>query len=205
MLRLVVTAALPLWVALAPIADAAEPSGRIWDPDLKRYLTEEEIGKVEVYLTEEQALKLLFPKSQNIRPEELRLTPEQKTQIQERIGWKFPEESFRAFKAETNGKIDGYAVIQETIGKHRPITYLVGVTPDGKVSDVEILVYRESKGSEVRRKRFNSQYEGKTVLDPIRINKDIINITGATMSVRSVSAGVKRALVLIDQFYLTPR
>jgi len=81
MLRLVVTAALPLWVALAPIADAAEPSNRIWDPDLKRYLTEEEIGKVEVYLTEEQALKLLFPKSQNIRPEELRLTPEQKARF----------------------------------------------------------------------------------------------------------------------------
>src|SRR5437867_3928415 len=113
MLRLVVTAALPLWVALAPIADAAEPSNRIWDPDLKRYLTGEDIGKV--------------------------------------------------------------------------------------------LVYRESKGSEVRMKRFNSQYEGKTVLDPIRINKDIINITGATMSVRSVSAGVKRALVLIDEFYLKPR
>src|SRR2546426_8892367 len=95
---------------------------------------------------------------------------------------------FRAFKAETNGKIDGYAVIQETIGKHRPITYLVGVTPDGKVSDIEVLVYRESKGSEVRMKRFNSHYEGKTVLEPIRINKDIINITGATVSVRSVSA-----------------
>ncbi|TLY24715.1 MAG: FMN-binding protein [Nitrospirae bacterium] len=205
LLRLVLTVALPLWVILAPIANASEPSHRIWDPDLKRYLTEEEIGKVEVYLTEEQALKLLFPKSQNIKVEELRLTLEQKGRIQERIGWKFPEESFRAFKAETNGKIDGYAVLQETIGKHRPITYLVGVTSDGKVSDVEILVYRESKGSEVRRKRFNSQYEGKTVLDPIRINKDIINITGATMSVRSVSAGVKRALVLIDEFYRKPR
>src|SRR3989475_6774427 len=205
MLRLVVAAALPLWVILAPIVDAAETGGRIWDPDLKRYLTEEELGKVEVYLTEEQALKLLFPKSNNIKAEELRLTPEQKARIQERIGWKFPEESFRAFKAETNGKVDAYAVLQETIGKHRLITYLVGVTPDGKVSDVEILVYRESKGSEVRTKRFNSQYEGKTVLDPIRINKDIINITGATMSVRSVSAGVKRALVLIDEFYLKPR
>src|SRR5207247_1737490 len=204
MLRLAITAALPLSMRFAPLADAAEPSNRIWDPDLKRDLTEEELGKVEVYLTEEQALKLLFPKSQTIKAEELRLTPEQKTRIQERIGWKFPEESFHAFKAETNGKVDGYAVLQETIGKHRPITYLVGATPDGKVSDVEILVYRESKGSEVRKKRFNSQYEGKTVLDPIRINKDIINITGATMSVRSVSAGVKRALVLIDEFYRTP-
>jgi Na+-translocating ferredoxin:NAD+ oxidoreductase RnfG subunit len=205
MLRLVVTAALPLWVILAPIADASAPSTRIWDPDLKRYLTEEEIGKVEVYLTEEQALKLLFPKAQSVKAEELRLTSAQKDRVQERIGWKFPEESFRAFKAETNGKVDGYAVLQETIGKHRPITYLIGVTPDGKVSDIEVLVYRESKGSEVRMKRFNSQYEGKTVLDPIRINKDIINITGATMSVRSVSAGVKRVLVLIDEFYLKPR
>jgi Na+-translocating ferredoxin:NAD+ oxidoreductase RnfG subunit len=93
-------------------------------------------------------------------------------------------------------------VVQETIGKHRPITYIVGVSPEGKVFDVEIMVYRESRGNEVRRKRFNAQYEGKTADDPIRINKDIINITGATMSVRSVSAGVKRALVLVDEFYL---
>ena len=40
--------------------------------------------------------------------------------------------------------------------------------------------------------------------DPIRINKDIINISGATMSVRSMSAGVKRVLVLVDEFYLKP-
>jgi Na+-translocating ferredoxin:NAD+ oxidoreductase RnfG subunit len=205
MLRTVLAAALPLWIAFLACGVAAEPGKRTWDPDLKRWLTEEELGSIEVYLTEDQALKLLFPKSQQVRPEELRLTPEQKARIQERIGWKFPEDSFRAFKAESNGKVDAYAVVQETIGKHRPITYLVGVTPDGKVSDIEILVYRESKGSEVRMKRFNSQYEGKTPLDPIRINKDIINITGATMSVRSVSAGVKRALVLVDEFYLNHR
>ena len=204
-MRRVLSAMLALGVAWAGLAAAVEPGKRTWDPDLKRWLTEEELGSIEVYLTEEQALKLLFPKSQQVRAEDLRLTPEQKARIQEKIGWKFPEESFRAFKAESNGTVDGYAVIQETIGKHRPITYIVGVTPDGKVSDVEILVYRESKGSEVRMKRFNSQYEGKSPLDPIRINKDIINITGATMSVRSVRAGVKRALVLVDEFYLNHR
>jgi Na+-translocating ferredoxin:NAD+ oxidoreductase RnfG subunit len=180
----------------------ADTGNRTWDPDLKRWLTEEEVGGIDVYLTEEQALKILFPRSQQIRPEELRLTVEQKAKIQDRIGWKFPEESFRSFVGHTNGKVDGYAVIQETIGKHRPITYIVGISPEGKVFDVEIMVYRESKGSEVKRKRFNAQYEGKTSQDPIRINKDIINVTGATMSVRSVSAGVKRALVLVDEFYL---
>jgi hypothetical protein len=189
-------------LATAAPALAVDPGNRTWDPDLKRWLTEEELGSIDVYLTEEQALKILFPRAQKIQSEELRLAPDQKLRIEERIGWKFPETTFRGFKAESHGKIDGYAIIQETIGKHRPITYIVGITPDGRVFDVEILVYRESKGSEVRRKRFNAQYEGKTAHDPIRINKDIINVTGATMSVRSVSAGVKRALVLAEEFYL---
>lgn len=205
MLIHVLSTVLSIWLAVTATGYAAEAGKRTWDPDLKRWLTEEELGSVEVYLTEEQALKILFPKAQAIRAEELRLTPEQKARIQDRIGWKFPEESFRCFKAESNGKLDGFAVIQETIGKHRPITYMVGITPDGRVFEVEILVYRESKGGEIRMKRFNSQYEGKTALDPIRINKDIINITGATMSVRSVSAGIKRALVLVDEFYINRR
>jgi Na+-translocating ferredoxin:NAD+ oxidoreductase RnfG subunit len=81
---------------------------------------------------------------------------------------------------------------------------MVGVDPDGGVLNVEVLIYRESRGSEVRTKRFNAQYEGKTVWDPIRMNKDIINISGATMSVRSLSAGVKRTLVIVDEIYLKP-
>ena len=84
------------------------------------------------------------------------------------------------------------------------MTYMVGVDTKGTCTDVELLVFRDAKGGEVRTKRFNAQYDGKTVSDPIRINKDIINISGATMSVRSMSAGVKRVLVLIDEFYLKP-
>jgi len=132
------------------------------------------------------------------------LSPGQKSHIEERIGWKFPEESFEVYIGETGNHIDGYALVQNTIGKHKPMTYMVGIDGRGQVLDIELLVFRESRGSEIRQKRFNSQYEGKTVLDPVRINKDIINISGATMSVRSMSAGIKRVLVLVDEFYLKP-
>ena len=177
---------------------------RVWDNDLKRYLTEQEMTHAEVFLTEDEALKLMFPKSERIRRDIIRLTSEKKNQIEERIGWKFPEEVFEVFIGETGAQIDGYALVQNTIGKHKPMTYMVGVDNTGHVLNVELLVFRESRGSEVRTKRFNVQYEGKTVLDPVRINKDIINISGATMSVRSMSAGIKRALVLVDEFYLKP-
>ncbi len=95
-------------------------------------------------------------------------------------------------------------MVHNTVGKYKPMTYLVGVDATGSCTEVELLVFRDAKGSEVGKKRFNSQFEGRTVTDPIRINKDIINISGATMSVRSMSAGVKRVLVLVDEFYLKP-
>ena len=192
---------LTLSFLLLPVIARAE---RVWDSELKRYLTEQEMSMAEVYLTEEEALKLMFPKSERVKKDLLRLPSERKTAIEERIGWKFPEEAFEVYVGETGTQVDGYALVQNTIGKHKPMTYMVGVDSHGRVSNVELLVFREARGSEVRTKRFNVQYEGKTVLDPVRINKDIINISGATMSVRSMSAGIKRALVLVDEFYLKP-
>ena len=201
MMTRLLTFSLALLFVISPARVWAE---RVWDSELKRYLTEQEMSMAEVYLTEEEALKLMFPKSTHIKKEFLRVPTDKKMTIEERIGWKFPEDSFDVYIGETGSQIDGYALIQNTIGKHKPMTYMVGIDHTGHVLNVELLVFREARGSEVRTKRFNVQYEGKTVLDPVRINKDIINISGATMSVRSMTAGIKRVLVLIDEFYLKP-
>ena len=186
---------------MSPIPAQAE---RIWDSDLKRFLTDQEMTIAEAFMSEEEGVKIMLPKSERVRKEVITLSPEKKSQIEERIGWKFPEQSFEVYIGETGNQVDGYALVQNTIGKHKPMTYMVGVDSKGRVSDVELLIFRESRGSEIRQKRFNAQYEGKTVNDPVRINRDIINISGATMSVRSMSAGIKRVLVLVDEFYLKP-
>jgi hypothetical protein len=196
----------PLCLTLSLIVLCALPAQaqRVWDSELKRFLTEQEMSMAEVFMTEDEGVKVMFPKSERVRKDLIRLNAEKKTQIEERIGWKFPEEEFEVYIGETGTQVDGYAMVQNTIGKHKPMTYMVGIDGKGSVSDIELLIFREARGSEVRQKRFNSQYEGKTVLDPVRINKDIINISGATMSVRSMSAGIKRALVLVDEFYMKP-
>ena len=196
----------PIFSVLCLIVLSALPAQaeRVWDSELKRFLTEQEMSMAEVFMTEDEGVKVMLPKSERVRKDVIRLNAEKKTQIEERIGWKFPEEEFEVYVGETGTRVDGYAVVQNTIGKHKPMTYMVGVDGQGSISDIELLVFRESRGSEIRQKRFNSQYEGKTVLDPVRINKDIINISGATMSVRSMSAGIKRVLVLVDEFYLKP-
>jgi hypothetical protein len=191
-------------VVLLVVSSIPARAERIWDSDLKRFLTDQELAIAEAFMSEEEGVKIMLPKSERIRKDVIKLSPEKKAQIEERIGWKFPEQSFEVYIGETGTQIDGYALVQNTIGKHKPMTYMVGIDSNGHVSDIELLVFRESRGSEIRQKRFNAQYEGKTVNDPVRLNKDIINISGATMSVRSMSAGIKRVLVLVDEFYLKP-
>ena len=191
-------------VVLLLISSLPARAEHIWDSELKRYLTEQEMIMAEVFMSEEEGVKIMLPKSERVRKDVIKLSPVKKSQIEDRIGWKFPEDSFEVYIGQTGNRIDGYAMVHNTIGKHKHMTYMVGVDAKGACFDVELLVFREARGSEVGRKRFNTQYEGKTVFDPIRINKDIINISGATMSVRSMSAGVKRVLVLIDEFYLKP-
>ena len=99
--------------------------------------------------------------------------------------------------------IQGYAIITEEIGKFHPFTFVVGVGTDGKISNVAVLVYRESRGGEIAKKRFLYQFMGKSFKNPIRINKDIINITGATMSVQCMCAGVRKVIAVINEYYLS--
>ncbi len=156
-------------------------------------------------MTEEQAVEIMLPKSARIRKELLRLSQEKKELVEQRIGWKFPEDSFEVYIGESGDKVDGYAMTHNTIGKHKHMTYMVGVDARGRCYGCRTPRISGSEGQRGRQETVQYQYEGKTVFDPIRINKDIINISGATMSVRSISAGVKRVLVLIDEFYLKPQ
>ena len=88
------------------------------------------------------------------------------------------------------------------IGKTEPITFMVGINDQGKVTEVVIMVFRENRGWEVKEKRFLNQFKNKTVHSPIRVEEDIINYTGATLSSKAVARGVKRALALVNALYL---
>jgi Na+-translocating ferredoxin:NAD+ oxidoreductase RnfG subunit len=78
------------------------------------------------------------------------------------------------------------------------ITYAVGIAPNGSILGIEILEYVESYGYEVAETQWRQQFAGKTVKDPVKLNQDIQNIGGATLSCKHLTDGVKRVLVLYD-------
>jgi Na+-translocating ferredoxin:NAD+ oxidoreductase RnfG subunit len=100
----------------------------------------------------------------------------------------------RVWKAEGAGHLAGFFVFDRVVGKHLYIDYAVALSPAGAVQRVEILEYRESYGGEIRSPSWLAQFVGKTSGSALRINGDIRNISGATLSSTHVTEGVKRIL-----------
>jgi hypothetical protein len=85
--------------------------------------------------------------------------------------------------------------VLDEIGKEMPIT--IGLVVDnGKLSDVRILEYRETRGGEVQYPFFTSQFHGLTLTgEKDRLDNHIDGITGATLSVAAVRKVAILALV----------
>jgi Na+-translocating ferredoxin:NAD+ oxidoreductase RnfG subunit len=162
-------------------------------------------GQEGIFLKEEEAPKAVFPEATAF---ERRVIPSE-AKLQELIKQRMSpaktslwESSYTTFIAKRGASTVGYAVIVEEIGKHRPITFIVGVGLDGKVKDVALMVYREPYGGEVRDERFLAQYQGKDLKASLLPYRDIRNITGATLSAEAIGRGTKKALALVEIIYL---
>jgi FMN-binding protein len=97
---------------------------------------------------------------------------------------------------EPNKQLLGYAFFLDVIGQSLPITFAVGVKPDGTTQDIEVIIYREPYGEEIRERRFRAQFAGKKLQDPLVVGKDIDAISGATISSGSAAYAVRKGLAL---------
>jgi len=155
----------------------------------------------EVYLNEAQALAIILGQKAIVRKEQKTLDETLRTKLERSSNLRFPEASYTFFVATQAGQAEKYAIQMNEIGKTEPITFMVGMSPEGKVTEVVIMIFRENRGWEVKEKRFLNQFRGKMLRNSIRVDEDIINYTGATLSSKAVARGVKRALFLLDAFY----
>lgn len=87
--------------------------------------------------------------------------------------------------------------ILEEIGKTEPITTGL-VIDDGALARIQVLIYRESRGWEVRYPFFTDQFIGATLTDLNGLDRDINGISGATLSVRALTKLARMALMLHD-------
>lgn len=156
----------------------------------------------EQYLTEAEALKLAFPKSTTVNIETHKISDVDRREIKQRYGIEIFSSAEKFYIGKSDSKVDGFAMIDHEIGKSEPITFIVALDASGRVRTVAIMEFRETRGWEVKEPRFLRQFSGKKSGDHIRLNDDIVNLSGATLSSQAVAKGVKKTVVLVDYFNL---
>lgn len=85
--------------------------------------------------------------------------------------------------------------VLEEIGKESPITVGIHIRQT-QLQQIKVLVYRESRGDEVRHAFFTDQFKAAELTDSLELNKHIDGITGATLSVRALTKLSRIALLL---------
>jgi Na+-translocating ferredoxin:NAD+ oxidoreductase RnfG subunit len=148
------------------------------------------------YLTVAQAQHLLFPQADRFADAPVALDDAQRAAIQKLSGVRQRWKKQAVWRAEKQEAMLGWFIVDEVVGKHEFITYAVALTVDAKVSGIEILSYRETHGYQVRNPDWRGKFVGKSLADPFKLDEDIPNISGATLSCRNVTDGVKRLLAL---------
>ena len=150
------------------------------------------------YLTIEQAQALAFPTATRFVEAHVVFQPSDVAAIERRSGQKVHTRGQQVWRALVEDRLVGFFIVDYVIGKHLVIDYGVALEPDGRIRQVEIMQYRESYGGEINSHRWLEQFVGKTSRDPLEVDRDIRNISGATLSSHHVTDGIKRILAFYE-------
>jgi hypothetical protein len=143
-------------------------------------------ARADVYQEPEAFIAEIF--GSNASPKVLWITKEVQTEVTAILG--HPPLQLRQ-RYWSDGKRTVW-ILEET-GKEEPITAGF-VVVDGRIDHVRVLVYRESRGQEVRQSAFLKQFRDAKLARGNRLDRDIDGIAGATLSVGAMERMARLAL-----------
>lgn len=144
-------------------------------------------SQAKTYLSIEQARAILWGDTP-MQPVELTLTKDQRKSIKNIAKVRVRNPKMNLWKTESGG----WFIIDQIIGKHENIDMAFALDSKGKVMGMEILTYRETYGFQVNNPKWRAQFLGLGHTEHLKLDKQIKNISGATLSCRHITDGVNR-------------
>ena len=154
-----------------------------------------------VLSTVDETLKVFFPDASSIDKEKHTLSPQDQEAIEAAGKVRLDRDEFQFYVAKKEGEILGYAIQDAVPGKWGLIYYMLHIDPQGKIKDTIVLAYEEKRGKPVAKRRFLKQFRGKTVKNKIKMMSDIRGVTGASISSRGMTDGIRKTLHVFNRLY----
>ena len=126
----------------------------------------------------------------------LKLDTELKVLVQNKVKQRFYRDELYYWNISNNDTTIAYALMDNVLGKSMPITFLVILNNEGSILASEVIKYREAYGSEVGNKNWLAQFTYFNDTTDFKVGGNIDGISGATISVNSLSKGIQKIATL---------
>ena len=129
----------------------------------------------------------------------LKLDTELKVLVQNKVKQRFYRDKLYYWNISNNDTTIAYALMDNVLGKSMLITFLVILNNEGNILASEVIKYREAYGGEVGNKNWLAQFTHFSDTSDFKLGKNIDGISGATISVNSLSKAIQKIAVLFPQ------
>lgn len=146
-----------------------------------------------------EIIKSQFGEDVNIGSVKYEILLKIKNEIEKEVKQHFYSEAVYVFKITRSDSLISTGILDNVYGKSMPITFLVLFNLNGEIISTDIVKYREPYGGGVKVKRWNDQFKGKNTKSKFKVGEDIDSISGATISVRSVTKGIQKLTLLYEK------
>ena len=143
-----------------------------------------------------EAIKSFYKKEIKIDSKKFSIPKKLKKTIQNKVKQKFYRDQIYYWVIDIDDK-KHYALLDNTIGKTMPITFLVMFNENQEVIHSSIIKYREGYGGEISGRHWLDQFLGMKNDSLFKFEKEIDGITGATISVKSFTKGISKLSLLL--------
>ena len=127
------------------------------------------------------------------------LPPNSKRKIENTVKQKFFKDWLYVYKISVQDTVIAYGFLDNVIGKSMPITFLVLLDAEGNIISTNVIKYREPYGGAVSNDNWNEQFTGKNSGSDFTVGESVNGISGATISVNSVTKGIRKIALLYEE------
>lgn len=153
------------------------------------------VVQAKVYHARDEALQLAFPDADRVEARDVILTKEQHDRI-EKLGKAPLDTSLITVYVGWRGSAPAaYAIFDTHTVRTFPETFLVVLTPEGKVQATHVLAFHEPE-EYLPSTRWLDTFKGTELTDELQVGRGVTAITGSTLSTRAVTSGIRRALAI---------
>lgn len=146
-----------------------------------------------------EVINLEFGSGIKYESEKYSIPSDIKTRVEKSAKQKFYSDNVYLYKIKSGKNLKAYGFLDNVYGKSLPITFMVFLDAKGSVLSAHIIKYREQYGGQVGSKGWLDQFKGRNNQSGYEVSKDIDSISGATISVNSVTTGIKKLTLLFQE------